>query len=78
MLGLDTYEWLFLPDEDTVPDAKISDEVGLGLNVKLYLEVAPSVLFWRRLVLVGNHKIVRNPLLHILDMMTYDGGWFIV
>ena len=45
MLGFETYEWLFLPYEDTVPDAKISDEVGLGLNVKLYLEVSPSVLF---------------------------------
>jgi hypothetical protein len=61
-----TYDGLFLPDEDTVANSEVLDEVVIRIKVELDLEVATSVLLGRLLVLVRDHEVVHHSLLRQL------------
>lgn len=61
-----TYDGLFLPDEDTVANSEVLDEVVIRVKVELDLEVATSVLLGRLRVLVRDHEVVHHSLLRQL------------
>lgn len=61
-----TYDGLFLPDEDTVANPEVLDEVVIRIKVELDLEVATSVLLGRLRVLVRDHEVVHHSLLRQL------------
>lgn len=61
-----TYDGLFLPDEDTVANSEVLDEVVIRIKVELDLEVATSVLLGRLRVLVRDHEVVHHSLLRQL------------
>ena len=55
-----TYKRLLLPYENTVSNPKIPDKVSVTTNIKLHLEMPPTVLFGSRLVLSRYDEVVYN------------------
>lgn len=51
-------ERLLLTNEDSIADTEVPHEIGLTLRVKLYLEIASTMLFRRLVILAWNHKII--------------------
>ena len=58
-----TYNWFFLSDENAVANSEVFDEIVIGVQVELYLEVASAVLLSSLRVFVWNDEVVNNSFL---------------
>lgn len=72
---------VFLSDKDTIPNAKVFDQVLERVWLKLDLEVSAAMLLCSLLIFVWNHKIIHNSFLYMLVFYKVDKGnlllWFI-